>query len=123
MIFSCTARRISDTAISLELAGELRGHDIWTLQKMISAAIADGLPDELVVDLDEVTFLGRDGHMVLVAGYIVAIEHGTRYRAINARGQVRSRLQATQTLDVLADSQDLGALVAAALLRPAPDLA
>jgi anti-anti-sigma regulatory factor len=121
--FSGITLWISDTTINLTLAGELHGHDVVTLLKMIFGAIIGGLPDELILDLDETTFLGDDGHWVLVAGYAVAIQYGTRFRVVNARGQVRHRLQATETLDALADSDDLGALVAAVLIGPTPNLA
>jgi hypothetical protein len=61
----------------------------------------------------------------LIAGYLSAIEHGTRYRALHARGAVRETLRATGTLDMLADGDDLSALLPAVVefgRRPLPGL-
>ena len=55
-----------------------------------------------------------------MAGYVAAIQHGTSYRVVGAHGSVRHVLQRTGMSDVLADSDDLGALMVAVLLRPAP---
>jgi len=120
LTFSGSARFLRDNVISVDLSGELRGLAVVKLQTMIFESIVAGLPDELVVDLEEVSFLGCDGHWALVSGYVVAVEYGTSYRVVNARGQVRSTLQANQTLDMLADSRDIGALLQALLRRPAP---
>lgn len=113
-------RLVGDAVILLDLAGELRGADVVTLQGMIFEAILGRLPDELVVNLDGVSFLSGEGRWVLVSGYVVAIEYGVSYRVVNARDQARSTLEVNRTLDVLADSDDLGALVAALLTLPAP---
>jgi hypothetical protein len=59
--FSSTRRRLSDTTISLDVPGVLYGDAALTLQAMIFDVIIGGLPDELVVDLAEVTYLGADG--------------------------------------------------------------
>jgi anti-anti-sigma regulatory factor len=111
-------RLVGDAVVRLGLAGELRGPDVVTLQRVIFEAIVRDWADELIVDLDGVDGLGADGHGVLVSGYVVAVEYGTTYRVINAHGQVRARLRADQTFDLLADSRDLGALLVALLSRP-----
>jgi len=116
MTLTGTTRWTSATIICLDLVGELSVPGAATIQTMICQALVDGLPDELIVDLDQVTFLDGDGHQALVAGYVLAGEYGTRYRVVNAYGQVRARMRATETFEVLADSRDLGALMAAVLI-------
>lgn len=117
MVFSATVRWTTDSGTYLYLAGQLRGRDALLLYGMMLDVVFGDLPDGLVVDLQDLAFLDGDGHRVLVAGYAAAIEHGVRVRMINANGQVRVRLQDAWTLDVLADSDDLGALLAAVALR------
>jgi hypothetical protein len=82
---------------------------------MISVAILAGKPDELQISLDAVSALSDPGVQVLMSGYVVAIDYGTRYRVRGARSQVRAGLQALGILDALGDSDDLGALLLAVL--------
>ncbi|GAA4475606.1 STAS domain-containing protein [Phytohabitans houttuyneae] len=119
MAFTGITRRAGDAVIGVDLAGELSGPDVVTLQTMIFEAIIEGSPDELIVDLGGVVFLGADGHRALVSGYVVAVEYGTTYRVVSARDQVLGTLRANQTSEMLADSRDLGALLLALLSRPA----
>jgi hypothetical protein len=56
-----------------------------------------------------------------VAGYVTATDYGTTYRVLNAHGSARHTLQTTATIDVLADSNDLGALLLAVLDHPEVD--
>jgi anti-anti-sigma regulatory factor len=73
-------------------------------------------PDELIIDLDAVVRLSTGTLAALICGYVTAIEYGTSYRVVNAHDEVRQAMQATGTLDMLADSEDTGALLLAVLL-------
>jgi hypothetical protein len=54
-----------------------------------------------------------------MSGYVAAVEHGTAYRVVGAAGAVRGTLRDAGVLDVLADSDDLGALMLSVLRLPA----
>ncbi|WP_329064321.1 hypothetical protein [Amycolatopsis sp. NBC_01480] len=66
--------------------------------------------------------LNLSGVHALIAGYAAAIDYGTSYHVRHAPGPVRHVLQATGTMDLLSDSDDLGALVLAVLTLPEPGL-
>lgn len=118
MTFTGTVQPCDSSAIRLELVGELGDGTAVALQRMILDAIVDCLPDELLLDLDGVTVLGRTAVIALVSGYVAAIERGVVYRVVNAHRQALATMQATGTLDVLANSEDIGALMVAVLARP-----
>lgn len=106
--------------IRLHAVGRLQGVAARQFRLWIIEVIVVQWPDELVVDLDAVVCLSNAGVDALVSGYLTAIEHGTFYRVVNAHHQVRRVLRATGTLDLLADSEDIGSLVLALLSLPAP---
>ena len=116
--FSYTRCEGSQGVIRLNLAGNLRDTVAEQIRTAIIAAVTVDQPDELLVDLDAVTFLSDTGVTTLMAGYIAAIECGTSYRVVNARDQVRHVLHSAGILDVLADSEDIGSLLLALLTRP-----
>lgn len=74
--------------------------------------------DQLLVNLRGVRSFDVAAVNALLGGYRAAVEFGTTYRVTGAHGQARHVLQRTGTSDVLADSDDLGALILAALLHP-----
>ena len=82
---------------------------------MILEAIIVDLADELIIDLDAVVCLSVAGLEALIAGYRTAIEYGTSYRVVNAHALGRRGMLTTETLDMLADSNDIGALLLALL--------
>jgi hypothetical protein len=59
---------------------------------------------------------GRGGLDRVGVGAAAAVDYGSTYRVINSQGRVRRLLRATGTLEVLADSDDLGALLTAVLV-------
>jgi hypothetical protein len=73
-----------------------------------------------ILPLHAVAAFDVDALHALMAGYVAATEHGTWYRLVGARGPVRLVLQHAGVLEVLADSDDLGAFMPAVLLQPAP---
>ena len=118
MTFTGTVHPCDSSAIRLELVGELGDGTTVALQRMILDVVVDSLPGELLLDLDGVTVLGRDAVIALVSGYAAAIECGVVYRVVNAHRQPLATMQATGTLEVLANSEDIGALLVAVLIRP-----
>jgi anti-anti-sigma factor len=116
--FSAHKHGAGSAGVRLDLAGEVRGTAANNLAVIVLDAIVVDSADEVYVDLDAVTYLDGAGVLALVCGYVAAVECGTTYRVVNARGQVYRALQATGTLDALADSEDLGALLLALLTLP-----
>ncbi|WIV59153.1 STAS domain-containing protein [Amycolatopsis nalaikhensis] len=92
-----------------------------TLTALIIDTVAMELPTTLLIDLRHVTALDFAGLRALLAGYRAAVDHGTSYHLLHAEGPARDLLQATGTLDMLADSDDLGALMLAVLTQPSTD--
>lgn len=106
--------------VRLDFAGDIRGDASSQLATMVLEALFVDLADELQVDLGAAGYLDRAGVAALVSGYVAAVESGAIYRVVNARGQVQRTLRAKGLLDMLADSQDLGALLLALLTMPPP---
>ncbi|MCU1685936.1 MAG: hypothetical protein JWQ81_6675 [Amycolatopsis sp.] len=94
--------------------------DLTHQHLLITEAILLHRPDALVIDLRHVVALSITGIRTLLTGYLTAIDRGTSYRVLHAHGQARHIMLATGTVDVLADSDDLGALLLAVLALPAP---
>jgi anti-anti-sigma factor len=118
--FSATKRCVNGAVVQLDLVGEVRGTAVHQLATLILDAIVVDLADELVIDLDAVGFLDPAEVWALICGYEAAVECGTLYRVVNARDQVHHALEATGMMDVLADSQDIGAVLLALLTLPDP---
>lgn len=106
------------TVVRLDLVGAFPGRGAERVGQMIAEAIVVNRPDKLIVDLDAVVSLSFAGVQALVSAYVTAIDFGTSYHVINAHGAVRRMLRDTGTLEVLADSEDLGALLLALLVLP-----
>jgi anti-anti-sigma regulatory factor len=90
------------------------------LRLMLLEAIVVDRPDELIIDLDAVVRVRADGLSALIGGYVTAIEYGTSYRVLNAHDEVRQAMLDTGTLDILADSDDTGALLLVMLIGDSP---
>jgi anti-anti-sigma regulatory factor len=102
----------------LDLVGDLRGSVAEPLRATVVQTIEVHQPDRLLIGLDTASDIDTAGVMALMAGYLAAIGHGTSYHVTGARGRVRRVLQTAGILEVLADSDDLGALLLALMLRP-----
>lgn len=120
MGLSVTTHHGNCRVIRLDVAGALHGAAAERLTLMIVEVLVVHRPDELLVNLDAVDCVSLTGVRALLCGYVTAIDCGTSYRILNAQDQVCHLLRATGTLDVLADSDDLGALLLALLTLPAP---
>jgi anti-anti-sigma factor len=117
MPFTLTRYQLDDHVIRLDVAGEIRGAAVAQLELSLLAVIIADSPRELVIDLHPATWLSDTGVNALVTGYTVAIEYGTLYRVTNAHHDVRRALQIAGVHDLLTNSDDVGALVLALLLK------
>jgi anti-anti-sigma regulatory factor len=111
--FSVSTYRAGSTVLQLDVHGEVLGAAAERLKALAMDAIMMIQLDTFVIDLHYATAIDFAGMRALLAGYTTAIEHGTRYCALRAHGPVRDALQAAGVLGVLADSEDLGALLLA----------
>jgi anti-anti-sigma regulatory factor len=116
MELSITVCHDQEPGIRLAIVGAVQGVAAGRVRSTLAHLITVTRPDLLRVDLAGVSWLDEAGLSSLVWGYAAAIDYGSTYRVINSRGDVRHLLQATGTVDVLADSDDLGALLIAVLL-------
>jgi hypothetical protein len=117
-MFSAAIHHVGEAGLRLDVRGRVLGAAAADLQSLITEAIVARRPDTLMINLHHVTALSVTGVRALLVGYVVAIDHGTSYRVLHAHGQAHYVLQATGTMDVLADSDDLGALILAVLTLP-----
>ncbi|WP_229070217.1 STAS domain-containing protein [Actinoplanes sp. DH11] len=119
MSWSAIKMQTGDRVVRVDLIGDVRSPAAPALGSILVQVVGTGLLDELVVGLHAVSGFDVAAVSALMAGYGAAVEHGTSYRVVGAHGRVRHVLQRTGMSDVLADSDDLGALILAVLLRPA----
>jgi len=117
MPFTLTRYQLGSHVIMLDVAGEIRGAAVAQLELTLLEVIIADFPRELIIDLHAATWLSSTGVNALVTGYTVAIEYGTLYRVINADHDVRHALEVAGVHDLLTNSDDVGALVLALLLR------
>ncbi len=110
-MFSADIHRTSESDLRLDVQGEVTDTSVTRLDSLITEAIVLRRPDMLLIDLCRVTVLGEAAVRALLAGYVTAIDYGTSYRVLHAEGPARAVLQASGMVDVLADSDDLGALL------------
>jgi anti-anti-sigma regulatory factor len=111
---SMTVSRHGDAEVQLDLRGPLVADPVaGTLQLLIVEVIVAVRPGTFLINLAGVTYLGMTGMQALLTGYITAIDYGTSYRVKRAHGQARRALDAAGILDMLADSDDIGALLLA----------
>jgi anti-anti-sigma factor len=114
--FSCTTEHGDGSAVRLDLAGDLHGCATAQLRLRLVETIIIERPDELIIDLGALNGLSSAGLAALICGYVAAIDYGTSYRVVNARHDVRRVIEESGTLDMLADSDDVGSLLLALLL-------
>ncbi len=115
MAFTMHVRRVDHMLTELDLAGEL--DDVrQSLRSQLLKLITMDRVEVLQVNLTQVTALNEAGVVALMFGYAKAVDYGTTYRVRHAHGTVECALRLAGVLDVLADSEDLGALLVAAIL-------
>jgi anti-anti-sigma factor len=108
-----TADNSDRAAVRLDLAGDLHGAAVAQLRLRLLESIIAERSDDLIIDLDAVTCLSPAALATLIVGCVTAIDYGTSYRVINAHDNVRRVIEASGTADLLADSDDIGALLLA----------
>lgn len=111
MTYSRTTDHGDRSAVRLYLAGDLDGSAVTRLRLRLLETIIIDRPDGLIIDLGAVSLLSGAGLAVLIFGYVTAIDYGTAYRVVNAHHEVRRVIEASGTLDMLADSDDIAALL------------
>jgi anti-anti-sigma regulatory factor len=112
-----TAQHGERAEIRVDVTGVLLGTAADRLRSALGHVITHDRPDHLHIDLSGVRSLGDSGLYALLWGYTTAIEYGTAYRVTGAHGAALAVLRTTGTLEVLADSDDLGALLLATITR------
>ena len=89
--------RAADGTALLRLSGELDINTRDDLREALVAAVGTG---DVVIDLDEVTFIDSEALGALIEGYNAARANGTGFRLINAHGLVDRVLSVSGVLDI-----------------------
>ncbi len=101
--FSLDEYPVDDGVLRLAVAGEVDLANSEVLADAIRTAIKTWSVAELVVDLDQVTFLDSTGISVLMGGYNLAADYGVAYFVVNPPDLVRRTLDITGVLTTLAE--------------------
>ncbi|NKQ55659.1 hypothetical protein HFP15_22530 [Amycolatopsis sp. K13G38] len=118
MAFSATIHQRSHSERRLDLAGQVLEKDAASLEWLITGVILSEWPDRFEINLEGLREISTPTVNALLTGYVIAIEHGTSYHVLHASGQPRRVLDAAGVIEVLADSDDLGALLEAVVRLP-----
>lgn len=101
MNLSIDTHRVNGGAVRLAVAGQV---DLATCEHL-RTAIQDSLTEahitELIVDLDQVSFLDSTGIRALIEGSKLATDRGVRYLVTNPRKIVHQVLDITGVLPIL----------------------
>jgi anti-anti-sigma factor len=101
--FSLDEHPVDDGVLRLAVSGEVDIASSEVLADAIRTAIKKWSVAEVVVDLDQVTFLDSTGISVLVAGYNLAADYGVAYFVVNPHDLVRRTLHITGVLATLSE--------------------
>jgi anti-anti-sigma factor len=101
--FSIDRHPVNDGVLRLALTGEVDLANSDVLADAISTAIKTWSVAEVVVDLDQVTFLDSTGISVLMTGYNLAADYGVAYFVVNPHDLVRRTLHITRVLTALTE--------------------
>lgn len=94
---------VNDGVLRLAIAGEVDLANSDLLTEAISSLITAGHVAELIIDLDQVTFLDSSGIHALVRGRKLAEAFGIAYLITNPRKTVRQVLDITGVLRLLTE--------------------
>jgi anti-sigma B factor antagonist len=101
--FSLDEHPVDDGVLRLAVSGEVDIASSEVLADAIRTAIKKWSVAEVIVDLDQVTFLDSTGISVLVAGYNLAADYGVAYFVVNPHDLVRRTLHITGVLATLTE--------------------
>ena len=96
--------------VVLVLAGEIDLYTAPRLQSELSAALADGAPAQIVVDMSGVEFCDSTGMNVLLAAHRLATERGGDLTLAAPRPSVRKILEVTGLESVFTIHDDVPAV-------------
>jgi anti-anti-sigma factor len=98
-----TQHAVNDGVLRLAIAGEVDLANSDLLNNTITNLITAGHVAELIIDLDQVTFLDSSGIHALVRGRKLAQAFGIAYLITNPRKTVRQVLDITGVLRLLTE--------------------
>jgi anti-sigma B factor antagonist len=98
MKLSIDRHDVSDGVVRLAVAGEVDLATCDQLRTAIQASLADAHVAELIIDLDQVTFLDSTGIRTLVQGRNHATENGISWYVTNPNHMVHRVLAVTGVL-------------------------
>jgi anti-sigma B factor antagonist len=108
MIFSRSTQVGRDGVVRLSVTGDIDLSTSESLTERIVEAINTDGTNEVVIDLESVTFLDSTGIAALMKGRRLADEHTVGYHVINPRDLVRQVLEITGVLKHLTDTTTSG---------------
>lgn len=100
---SINRHTVNDAVLRIAVAGEVDLSTSDLLATTIRDAITAGHVAELVVDLDQVTFLDSTGIRALITGHNLAAERGVAYHVTNPHNIVRETLDIAGVLPILTE--------------------
>lgn len=100
-MFQIGTHEIEPGVLCVALAGEFDIAAADQLLDTITRAVSSGRVTTVHIDLGAVTFVDSTAIGVLVRGRLLADQHNTEYRVVNARGHVGRVLAITGVLGLL----------------------
>ena len=101
MNLSIEAQHVSDGVVRLAIAGEVDLATCEHLQTAIQKSLTDTRTAELIIDLNQVSFLDSTGISALIKGLHLATDRGVRYHVANPGAHVYRVLDLSGVLSVL----------------------
>ena len=101
--FSTTRHTVNDGVLRLTITGEVDLSTADLLTDTITNLITAGHVAELIIDLDQVTFLDATGISALIRGNNLAVELGIAYLVTNPHDLVHKVLDITGVLRLLTE--------------------
>ncbi len=101
--FSTTQRTVNDGVLRLAISGEVDISTADFLTDAITNVIVAGHVAELIIDLDQVTYLDSTGISALIRGHHLAAAFGIAYLVSNPHDMVHKVLDITGVLGLLTE--------------------
>lgn len=87
---------VEDTVMTIHLAGQIRYQSVASLQEYIFDQFCTTLPQTLILDFQEVSFLDSQGLALLISLYKFCYPQGCGLAIRNAPGHVCNLIQLTR---------------------------